>query len=502
MKKIIFKSLFIISSFLILNSTLLIRNCQSQWVNYTLPYDGIVARLGFSDVNTGAACGNTVNPWSARFYYTTNAGINWMASTFPSTLRSTVDVQFINSTLVYACGAENTGVNNFKYYKSGFTNLPDLIKNRLMISGINNMSSESKAAFIKSTNAGVSWQKVSTFENTTNFMMNIHFFDANTGYCLVDTGSVDNNTFFYKTTNAGINWQLVRMIEARTMLNNMYFTDMNTGFASGITSLTLPSSHGAIYKTTNAGLNWVKTDFIRTSQIQDITFLNSTTGIAVGIEGDGLLSESMSTKIYRTTNGGAQWDSIYSLTNHFIENIESLPSTGTVFGTGNLVDSIIGFTKLTTIKTTNYGASWVLNDLNQITIGTGVTLIDQNNFIMGGGDLNLNPSVARILKSTNGGNVFVNQIAGEVPDTYSLSQNYPNPFNPVTRIRYDLPRSGSVRLAVYDVMGREVEMLVNEKQAAGSYEATFDGTRFASGVYFAKLESGTYNHIIKMIMLK
>jgi hypothetical protein len=61
---------------------------------------------------------------------------------------------------------------------------------------------------------------------------------------------------------------------------------------------------------------------------------------------------------------------------------------------------------------------------------------------------------------------------------------------------------GVVRLAMYDVMGREVEMLVNERQSAGTYEATFNASRLPSGVYFARLETGSYNHVIKMLLLK
>ncbi|MCX6160614.1 MAG: T9SS type A sorting domain-containing protein [Ignavibacteriae bacterium] len=101
--------------------------------------------------------------------------------------------------------------------------------------------------------------------------------------------------------------------------------------------------------------------------------------------------------------------------------------------------------------------------------------------------------------------MFVNNIkviSGETPEGFSLSQNYPNPFNPSTKIRYELPRAGSVRLAVYDVIGREIEMLVNERQAAGSYEATFDGSRFASGVYFCSLKSGNFSETIKLLLIK
>ncbi|MCX6162091.1 MAG: T9SS type A sorting domain-containing protein, partial [Ignavibacteriae bacterium] len=67
---------------------------------------------------------------------------------------------------------------------------------------------------------------------------------------------------------------------------------------------------------------------------------------------------------------------------------------------------------------------------------------------------------------------------------------------------YELPRAGVVRLAVYDVMGREVESLVNERQAAGSYEAVWDGTRFASGVYFYRLTAEGYGETKRMTLIK
>jgi hypothetical protein len=111
-------------------------------------------------------------------------------------------------------------------------------------------------------------------------------------------------------------------------------------------------------------------------------------------------------------------------------------------------------------------------------------------------------SYGTILKTTTGSSVWVNNISTHTIKDYMLMQNYPNPFNPSTTIRYELPRAGSVRLVVYDVMGREVEMLVNERQAAGSYEATFDGSRFASGVYFCSLKSGNFSETIKLLLIK
>ncbi len=92
--------------------------------------------------------------------------------------------------------------------------------------------------------------------------------------------------------------------------------------------------------------------------------------------------------------------------------------------------------------------------------------------------------------------------SSQTPSTFSLSQNYPNPFNPATLINYSLARSGSVKLAVYDVLGREVATLVNEKQNAGEYNVRFDGRMLASGMYFYRIEAGSFTQVKKMLLLK
>jgi hypothetical protein len=89
-----------------------------------------------------------------------------------------------------------------------------------------------------------------------------------------------------------------------------------------------------------------------------------------------------------------------------------------------------------------------------------------------------------------------------VPTSYSLKQNYPNPFNPTTAIAYTLPEAAKVSLKVYDLLGREVATLVNETKAAGSYEARFDASRLASGLYLYKLQAGSYTETKKMMLVK
>ena len=98
--------------------------------------------------------------------------------------------------------------------------------------------------------------------------------------------------------------------------------------------------------------------------------------------------------------------------------------------------------------------------------------------------------------------ISIQPISSEIPSAYSLSQNYPNPFNPVTKIRFDVVRVGDVKLVVYDVMGREIQTLVNERLQPGTYETTFDGSMLNSGVYFYRLSVGDFTETRRMLMVK
>ena len=96
----------------------------------------------------------------------------------------------------------------------------------------------------------------------------------------------------------------------------------------------------------------------------------------------------------------------------------------------------------------------------------------------------------------------INQIGFEIPSSFSLHQNYPNPFNPITNIRFNLPKNGFVTLKVFDIIGREVTTLVNEKLCAGSYETEWDGSGYPSGVYFYRLQTESFIETKKMVLLK
>ena len=98
--------------------------------------------------------------------------------------------------------------------------------------------------------------------------------------------------------------------------------------------------------------------------------------------------------------------------------------------------------------------------------------------------------------------VDIKQISNKIPAVYSLHQNYPNPFNPMTNIKFDLKKSSHTKLIVYDILGKEITTLVDEKLSTGSYEVSWDGKRYPSGVYFYKLVADDYVDTKKMLLIK
>ena len=98
--------------------------------------------------------------------------------------------------------------------------------------------------------------------------------------------------------------------------------------------------------------------------------------------------------------------------------------------------------------------------------------------------------------------VGVQQQGASVPAAYALDQNYPNPFNPKTAVSSRLPVASQVRLIVYDILGREIAVLVNERRAAGTYRDTFDGSGLSSGVYIYRLTAGPFVQTRRMLLIK
>ena len=89
-----------------------------------------------------------------------------------------------------------------------------------------------------------------------------------------------------------------------------------------------------------------------------------------------------------------------------------------------------------------------------------------------------------------------------LPQQFLMEQNYPNPFNPTSTIRYIIPQKGFVKISVYDVLGREISVLVNEEKNPGRYEIIFDAKELSSGIYFYTIRAAGFTQSKKMILMK
>jgi len=96
----------------------------------------------------------------------------------------------------------------------------------------------------------------------------------------------------------------------------------------------------------------------------------------------------------------------------------------------------------------------------------------------------------------------IKTVSDIVPDKFNLYQNFPNPFNPTTNIKFDIPKASFTTLKVYNVLGKEVAVLLNEIKSAGSYQVDFDASKLTSGVYFYRIETGSFTETRRLVILK
>ncbi len=159
--------------------------------------------------------------------------------------------------------------------------------------------------------------------------------------------------------------------------------------------------------------------------------------------------------------------------------------------TGQSTNADIAFSKTGVL----YGLSGIGNAVNKLlmidtTNGTS-TIIGTDLGFAGTNGLAISPDI-----------MGIQNITTTLPGKYELYQNYPNPFNPVTNIKFDIPKGSNVRLTVYDMLGKEITKLVNEKLEAGSYSYQWNGVSLSSGVYFYRIETDDFFTTRRMVLIK
>ncbi len=321
----------------------------------------------------------------------------------------------------------------------------------------------------KTTNAGVSIDTMNSYIDAYN---SIHFPTPNTGY------AVSRHIGIYKSTDSGYNWIRLKPPElSGPNSESIFFLNEMTGYIGGDYSLF------GFTETTNGGLNWRSLNL--NASLSDICFAFSI-GFAVGSGNNGGL-------ILKTSDNGGSWTAV-----------AFSPAAGYLVGVTISSNSIIYTVDYNGIlvKSTNGGTNWNVYNSNLHFI-TNICFVNESTGFLINGE-------GKIFKTTTGGvPIGIKPISNDIPLLYSLHQNYPNPFNPLTIIKFDVPysshsfREGSgVRLVIYDVLGKEVDVRVNEELKPGSYQVQWDATGFSSGVYYYKLISGDYSQTRKMVLIK
>ena len=230
-----------------------------------------------------------------------------------------------------------------------------------------------------------------------------------------------------------------------------------------------------ILKTTDGGVTW-NSQFSPSNTLYSVRFADAHTGVAVGTYGN----------TYTTTDGGTNW----TAHPNNIGNLRSLcginTSTAWVLGDNGTI-----------YRTTDGGSTWTRQltntNYNQL---NAVQFVDANNGWAVGDN-------GTILRTTSGGtvtSVWENR-SHEIPRDFLLYQNYPNPFNPSTTIYYQLPQAAHITLKVYNTLGAEVATLVSEFQNAGFYQVRWNA-KAPSGIYFYRLQAGSYVQTRKLILLR
>lgn len=354
---------------------------------------------------------------------------------------------------------------------------------------------------IKTTNGGVSWSNQISNLPFGNRFMSLYFTDAYTGYVCGAEG-------IFKTTNGGNNYFTAS--STAIVVYDCFFINANTGW------IAWADTAARVAKTTNGGINWTPqgSGLNSSEQIYCIYFANSNKGWCTGYN-----------SIYKTTNGGASW---------IVQPHQQVSSIGKIIAVSP--DSVLIAANESVLTTSNGGVNWTVRIVQTFKINKGIYFLDFNtgyvsttsgsvykttnnglNWTMQIGDSaqSLNSiyftspdtgyvcgTAGRIYKTVNGGTIGIKKNGNEIPERFALEQNYPNPFNPTTNIRYQIANNKLVTVKIYNILGNEVAVLVNEKQSPGVYEISWDASTFPGGVYFCKLEAGGFSEVKKMLLIK
>ena len=332
---------------------------------------------------------------------------------------------------------------------------------RTLIVKDNNLFAGSDSGIFLSTNHGASWAPVNS--GLTNSLIGTLAVNGNNLFASTDSG-------IFLSSNNGANWTAVKP--------GLSYHEVQAFAFSGNNMFAGTWGRGVFLSTNNGG-NWISID-------SGFTYLNCVQSLIAS--GNNLFAGTYEQGIFLSTNNGESW----------IEVDSGLAYPGGMLVTSFAVygSNLFAGTDMGVFLSTNNGTNWTTIDSGLTNTWVSAIVVSGSNLFVGtaGAGVWRRPLTEMITS--------VEHTSSQLPKNYYLHQNFPNPVNPTTTISFFLPVQSFVTLKVFDMLGKEVSTIVSDELQPGTYNRQWDATNIASGVYFYRLQAGTFTETKKLLLLK
>lgn len=419
--------------------------------------------------------------------YSSNGGASWIASTtMPVTQFYAGDIDNNNPSTILGGTQDNGTIRTTGAPGSwneinggdGFYCLVDYSTSQRVY------ASSQNGGLVRSVNGGASFQgATSGLSLTYTNWMTPYVMDKNnplTLYC--------GTYMIHRTTNGMQSWTAISPDLTNGHIQNLGTITTVDVSASNPNVIYCGTDDANVWVTTSGGINWTKIiNGLPYRWVTRVTVHPTHANICY-VTLSGYKVDSTGAHVFKTTNYGAVWNSISS-------NLPDAPANDILVDPAFL-NTLYLATDVGVMISTNDGVSWSA-------YGQGITSNVPCH------DLTLNNNSRKLVVWTHGRSAYMTNlepvgisVISEVAEDYRLNQNYPNPFNPDTRIRFSVPADGKVTLKVFDITGGLTAELLNTEKKKGTYEVSFNGSNFSSGVYFYRITAGNFTQTKKMMLIK